>query len=135
MGYELHLNDWPPYLRGFKRLKGIYVGGCIIGHDARFYRTEDNKKIAFAHAHTKGKHYGWICVPYRTRLRSKYLMLHELAHILCPKKGHKRKWRKTLKRLGGTLKPYKLVGSTLKTKDHRSLGNKLYDWFTRNSKS
>lgn len=129
MGYILPSNEWPECLKDRKEVVGVFVGGCIIGHDKRFYRSNDNKRIALAHAHIKGKHRGWICVPYKSRLRSRYLMLHELAHLIV-RKGHKNKWRRTLKKLGGTLKPYKLSGSTIRSKDHRNFYEKLLDWLS-----
>lgn len=128
MGYRLPPNEWPACIKGHREVKGVYVGGCVIGHDKRFYRTDGNKRIALAHAHTKGKHRGWICVPYKTRLRAKFLMLHELAHLKERKHHHEKKWRKAVKKLGGTLKPYKLPGSTLRAKDHRTFLEKLFDF-------
>lgn len=131
MGYVLPTNKYPLCLRGYKEITGIYVGGCIRGRDSRFYRSEDNKRIALAHSHPRGKYRGWLCVPFKTRLRTRNLMLHELAHILCGaagiKRGHNRHWRWTMCKLGGVLYPYELVGSTLSSKDHRRFIDKILD--------
>jgi hypothetical protein len=104
----------------------------VRGRDARFYRTDDNKHIALAHSHPRGRYKGWICVPYETRLRTKNLMLHELAHIICGslgiKRGHRKEWRAIVRTLGGTDGSYKLVGSFIKSRDHRKLADRLWDW-------
>jgi|ERR1700722_3631092 len=131
MGYKLSHAAWPACLKDRSEVSGVYVGGCIIGHDARFWRTEDNKHVALAHSHIKGKHTGWICVPYKTRLRSKELMLHELAHLIVGRKGHGKMWRKTVKEVGGTLKSYQLVGSTLSAKCRLNFIQKLLDLLFR----
>src|ERR1700722_11534834 len=130
--YSLPRNEWPAYLRSYQQLAGICVGGCIRDRDARFYRSKDNKRIALAHCHPRGKYAGWICVPYETRLRTRNLMLHELAHIICGslgiKRGHKKEWRTIVKAIGGTAGSYKIVGSTLKSRDHREFVEKIWDW-------
>lgn len=126
MGYRLTPDEWPACLRGQSKVKGVYVGGCIIGHDKRFYRTEDNQRVALAHAHTKGKHKGFICIPYKSRLRDKRLMLHELAHIMAGG-GHSFKWKHILLSLGGSLEGRKLVGSTLRTKNHSNLSILIHE--------
>jgi len=125
MGYVLQPEEYPACLMGHNELRCIFVGGCIKGNDARFSRKTTNRPIALAHCHRSGKHVGTICVPYRSRLRSRELMLHELAHIICAangiRKGHHKHWRRIVRELGGTCASYRLVGSTIRSKDHRSL--------------
>ena len=95
----------PKIVRSFKELKGICVGKCII----RGQSIEDD---CWAHCHSiKGhKHEGWICLKYKYQLREKYLLLHEVAHLIACKNWntpqHGKRWRKVLKTIGGTLKSF-----------------------------
>ena len=78
-------------------IKGIFVCGCIS-------RGEGSRFRAKAHAHTTGKHKGWLCVLSAKRLPEPMLMLHEVAHLIS-EEGHTAKWRETVLTIGGTLDP------------------------------
>jgi hypothetical protein len=90
-------NQWPKYLLNFKEIKAIYYGGCPNN-------LLLNKQLAHIHRD------GIICLRYKYYIRIKYLILHELAHILAGSdrlnRWHTNKWRKSLLKLGGTLKPF-----------------------------
>lgn len=132
MGYILPPDEYPVCLAPYKGIIRVYVGGCVRGpaRAKRFYRSEDNKHIAFAHTHCKAYGRSWLCVPYKSRLRSKELMLHELAHVLSKREGHARghhkHWRSIVRELGGELAPYK-VSRTLTSKDHRPFLERILD--------
>lgn len=93
--------QFPKYLRHFKELKGICIGGCVDKTDI----NEDH----FAHAHPKGGiNQGWICLRYKYQLKMKLLMLHEMAHLLVYtwNTPHGLEWREALLAIGGTYKPF-----------------------------
>jgi hypothetical protein len=65
-------------------------------------RGDGSSFRAKAHAHITGEYEGWICVRSAARLLDRFLMLHELAHIITGQ-GHTDGWRACLLKLGGTL--------------------------------
>ena len=79
---------------------GIYVGdGCVTGQDPLEWLEVD------AHAHVLDEWNGWICIANPAKVvtpngNPTQLVLHELAHILCKKPGHGKKWYDTICRLG-----------------------------------
>ena len=96
--------QFPKYLRQFKELKGICIGGC-----ADRTRFIPDKHWAHAHCHQIGDKYaGWICLRYKFQLRMKLLMLHEMAHLLTPFycTTHGKEWRQALWSIGGTVKSF-----------------------------
>ena len=99
-GYHLPPNDWPQYLRSFDCLMGIYVGGCFVGNNI------ETDTLAHAHPHS-----GWICLPCKTRLRTRNLMLHEVAHLMSEHPRHNKGWRNNLRKIGGTTKQVPISGS------------------------
>jgi hypothetical protein len=112
--YVLEVKNYPKYLLKFKNLEGIFVGGCVL--DIEFILFKD-KSIAFAHSHVFDDGMGWICVPNKTTIRNRNIMLHEAAHIIS-KSGHTDKWRKVLLSIGGTLDPFK-VGNRMSIDYHK----------------
>lgn len=96
--------QFPKYLRKFKELKGICIGGCID-------KERGIKEKHWAHAHPHGgfdKYAGWICLRHQFQLKMKLLMLHEMAHLLTPWycTTHGKEWRKALLSIGGTFKSF-----------------------------
>lgn len=95
----------PLYLLQYAQIKGISLGACI--------KTGDRLRPGVAaHAHCKSsrRHYGWICVRDRQRLRNELLMLHEIAHIIAGKNaGHGEEWKRICLELGGTLNRYRIT--------------------------
>ena len=89
---------WPARMLRSWALRGIFTGGCIARGDGSSFRAK-------AHAHTGGRHEGWICVRRADRVADEMLMLHELAHIITGH-GHTDTWRACLVRIGGKLEPH-----------------------------
>lgn len=71
----------------------VMVGSCVDGR--RSFR-------ATAHAHTRGRYRGWICVRSHRALLDAQCMIHEAAHIRTGQ-GHTDVWRREVLTLGGTL--------------------------------
>ena len=116
-GQPLPIEDTPKYLLAFKELEVIFFGGCGLGLE---FITQGYP--AFAHCHIFDDGMGWICVPNKTRLRNRMIMLHEVAHIIA-KSNHTDKWRKVLLSIGGTLDPIK-VGKEMTRSYHKKQSNK-----------
>ena len=71
------------------------------------------KDVLLAHAHTDIDHssYGWICSPFRSILKSKWLLLHEVAHIIAWRSEyHDDRWRETILTIGGSLEQKRFMG-------------------------
>jgi len=79
------VEDLPDFMQGHKRLKGVFVGGCISDPAGEW-----DKEVS-AHAHTHGSWQGYICCMNEEKFRSKLLLKHETAHILS-RSGHTRSW-------------------------------------------
>jgi len=109
---------FPLYTQQYDELKGICIGGCIIGggnirHNKKPWTTKN--ELAHAHGnfggHKKWERYcGWICVR-KQYLLSKMLMLHEIAHLKRTNPRHDDSFRKVLLGIGGTLDATKFFGS------------------------
>lgn len=93
---------------------GVFVGGCVERGVGSSFRAR-------AHAHTNGKHQGWICIRGWRRLYQRGLMLHELAHILT-RQGHTDKWRACLRELGGRVDAHYQKRSRTQKGDIRTIG-------------
>lgn len=91
-----NIKDFPE----LNEIWGIYVGdGCVTGQDPLEWLEVD------AHAHVLDEWNGWICIASPLKVvtvngNPTQLVLHELAHILCKRPGHGRKWYDTICRLG-----------------------------------
>ena len=116
----------PSYARIYEELKGLCIGGCIsVGYG----KEEDDKpwspnKIvgdrSYAHAHNglNDPWFGWICSPYKGLLTHKWVLLHEVAHLIVVDEGHTKKWRKTVELIGGSLKP-KVINRRIRMLDYQ----------------
>jgi len=104
----------PAYARKYEELKGICIGGCVVKGYGKNYdgqqwysRRIDEKEVAHAHCVSAGVWFGWICSPYKLILTNKWLLKHELAHLIAEdethKIGHTKKWKETLLMIGGSL--------------------------------
>ena len=99
-------SKWPKYLLKFKELKGIFYCGCVCG----LSHTVDCS--AHAHDTLNQKGAGWICLTYKSRVRNRLLMLHEVAHLIVGAKKYSRDhnhddvWRRQLLKIGGSLDPF-----------------------------
>jgi hypothetical protein len=102
----LYLSEYPEWVRGFSEVKGIYVNGCVSDgawEDVTPHKDQLPGEQALAHAHnsTWDDYSGWICLNNEYDRHNKYLLLHELAHILTPGCDHNNRWRRKLVELGG----------------------------------
>ena len=101
-------DNYPEYLKKFKELQGICIGGCIDPN-----HKIDKEHDAHAHAHFIDPHRGWICLRYKYQFREKFLMLHEMAHLIANKLSfipdHGKEWRKVVKEIGGTFKSFHIT--------------------------
>ena len=92
----LPLNKYPEFLKPFKdAIRGVQVGECV----------ETGKPLdldEFGHAHIGLAYQGHICVSSKYYLRSKAVILHEVAHVLTLE-VHTDRWRRTLLEIGGSL--------------------------------
>lgn len=95
----------PKCIRRFMELKGICVGQCINPKS----KIEDDCD-AHAHSNYFDLNRGFICVRYKYHLREKYLLLHEVAHLIVNKTEniphHGKAWKKVVAEIGGTYLPY-----------------------------
>jgi hypothetical protein len=91
------------YRRGpFRPVHGVSLGGCVDAHGT----TRVGAMRRSAHAHTSGRHLGWICV--KSAKVSKLvtpgglattLLAHEWAHIAL-NTGHSAAWRSLMTAIG-----------------------------------
>lgn len=92
-------NKFPVCIRNFTVLRGISIGKCVD--------SSTIKNSAHAHTEPIDPFHGWICLKYRFQLKEKFLLLHEIAHLLAPVKTHHGKaWQKIVVKIGGTTKPF-----------------------------
>ena len=85
------VEDLPDFMQGHKRLKGVFVGGCILDPNGEW----DKEVSAHAHCHKGDPGLGYICCMNEKKFSSKLLLKHETAHILsrdANNKGHGRAW-------------------------------------------
>ena len=75
--------------------RGIFHGGCIERKEGSSFRAK-------AHAHIKGNYKGWICFRSAKRLKQKWIVIHELAHVITGH-GHSKKFYQCVRRLGGKI--------------------------------
>jgi hypothetical protein len=87
---------WPKYLREFDELAGVSYGRCVWpGHKVR-----DNE-YGHSHSDVNDTHFGWVCIAYKSYIRNKEIMIHEVAHIFVgAEHGHNATWRKWCVKLG-----------------------------------
>jgi len=106
-GWEKHLEflrDKNVYCPFYPSVK-IFAGGCVERGLGSAFR-------ATAHAHNLDKNFGWICFRSlkrlgRWKLRGDLIvitepsiaLIHEVAHILTPGRGHDYRWKKEFARL------------------------------------
>jgi hypothetical protein len=97
---------FPKCIRHFREVKGICVGRCID-------KKDDIESNLEAHAHCLPlckPYQGWICLRRKNDLKEKYLLLHEVAHLIANTvagtPSHGKKWRKVVVAIGGTYKPF-----------------------------
>jgi hypothetical protein len=97
--------QWPKYLHSFKELKGIYTGGgCVNDKNFSWANKDGSFILAHAHCYPDDIHRGWVCLGFKSRIRNRFLMLHEVAHLIAGYgHGHNDKWRRILLKIGGTL--------------------------------
>jgi hypothetical protein len=71
------------------------MGGCI---DNRRRFTSD--EIAHAHSYYSDPHRGWICLRYKSHIKDRLLLLHEIAHLIANKAwdipDHGKEWKNIL---------------------------------------
>ena len=104
-------SKWPKYLLQFKQLKGICCGKC-----------KDGDIIKHAHAHCKPytKVRGWICLRNKSMIRNRFLMLHEIGHLLAGyKNSHNKVWRKAVLSIGGTLNEFPITKTVFAADMHK----------------
>jgi hypothetical protein len=112
-------------------LKGLCIGGCISTEHGK---DEDGKpwsgkritnNVVVAHAHNKldDMWCGWICSPFRLLLTNKWVLLHEVAHLIAVDAGHGKQWKETVELIGGSLKP-KAINWCFKMLDYRKVKDK-----------
>jgi len=100
----------PVSVRYYSELKGICIGQCV--DKTRTYKNGSAFDNAYAHAHVSpsDQYSGWICMEYKYQLKDKLGLLHEVAHLIANKSSsygfHGKRWRKVVKEIGGTYKPY-----------------------------
>lgn len=92
-------SKFPKCLRYFETLKGISVGKCINKHRGF---DDHGEEIEYAHAHCllHDPYRGWICLRYKYCLKDRYLLLHEIAHLIANVSedipDHGNKWKKVI---------------------------------------
>lgn len=94
---QLPQERWPSYLLKHRDVvEGVYIGECASHHPF---------DGALAHAHTRNtddeRYWGSICF-LNPLAFVKPLVLHEIAHLIA-NADHNGKWRRTLRRIDGTL--------------------------------
>lgn len=92
--------SFPACIRSFDVLQGICVGGCINSSDSII-----KQGAAHAHADKNDDYHGWICLRFKYQLKEKFVLLHEVAHLLVPDSHHGKPWRQKVVEIGGTIKP------------------------------
>lgn len=94
-------SQYPKYLKPFKMIKGISYGKCKFGYDL---------DIAHAHCAKLQNEFGWICLDYKSRIRNRYILLHEIAHLIAGyKNSHNDRWRRACLRIGGTIEEFPIT--------------------------
>jgi len=97
-------SQFPECIRHFKELKGICIGECI--DNIQFGKSE----AAHAHCYDGDPYQGWICLKHKYQLKSKLILLHEVAHLIANRHiesvPHGKGWKKVLLSIGGTFKSF-----------------------------
>jgi hypothetical protein len=115
--------DFPFCIRHYEVLKGICVGGCIDPES-----EIKNGRGAHAHVVDAQEYRGWICLSFAYQLRERLVLLHEMAHLLCPpKSNHSKIWRKKVVEIGGTTRPIHSIVS-------KNYGPAFYPGFKKGGK-
>src|SRR5687768_9649800 len=78
--FREHEGGEVPVPQDMPGVKGVFLGGCISRGLGRLSEKKNGK--AYAHAHIKGDHKGWVCFQLPEYLENEYIRMHELAHIL-----------------------------------------------------
>jgi len=89
---------WPKILQR-PEVKGVFVGGCCCP-----WEEKPDPKETLAHAHLQkdgGIFRGWICFS-SEKIPNKYVVIHELSHLIS-ETGHSKRWRETVLKLGGKI--------------------------------
>lgn len=81
---------------------GVFVGGCV---DERLSSSIWESSRAHAHNYTKDPWFGWVCiVKWEDTLtrngKPTDILIHEIAHLMCPNQLHSPKWKRTVVRMG-----------------------------------
>ncbi len=81
---------------------GIFVGSCV---DERLSQSIWENARSHAHNYTKDPWFGWICVVSPKDALTKSgkptdILIHEIAHLMCPNQFHSPKWKRTVVRMG-----------------------------------
>ena len=96
---------FPKWIRHFKELKGISVQECVDPD-----LTISDSHIAHAHAGDGDPYQGWICLHYKSTLKNRLILLHEVAHLIANKNpktpNHGKLWKAAVVAIGGTFKAF-----------------------------
>lgn len=102
-------SNFPDCVREYDFLIGISVGSCIDPNNHE-PMMGDIYEEAHSHSYYDDPYKGWICLGYECLLHDKYALLHEVAHLIANKSilvpAHGKEWRRAVKAIGGTYKPY-----------------------------
>lgn len=115
--------NFPFCIRSYSELQGICIGKCI---------NPRGSMDSAAHAHSAGRYAGWICLRFKYQLREKYLLLHEIAHLLTPGHDHSKTWRDMVLKIGGKITPVRGLKRAQKLvweyAGYTARGKKYYSW-------
>ena len=81
---------------------GVFVGGCV---DERNASSLWHNARSHAHNHTVDPWFGWLCVLDPSDVLTPkgsptVILIHEIAHLMCPNTLHGAKWKRMVTKLG-----------------------------------
>jgi len=106
--------EYPEYLKWFPQIKGIFANGCIYGEDYRKLYPKMTWQAAHAHSSPDEKRAGWICLRREGLIHNRFLLLHEVAHLIAAGHNNDYVWAYHLLSIGGTLDEFIIERNSLR---------------------